>query len=62
MVLRCVLGWVRRTAGAEAVALLRAFLSAAGLRFAAAFAATEGGRLAEVRGRFGVGAGMVEGL
>jgi hypothetical protein len=44
------------------VALLGMFLSPDGLRLAAAFAATEAGRLAEARGRFFMGAGMVGGL
>ena len=60
--LRCVLGWVRGFVCCAVVAGLVALLRAAGLRLAAAFMATEEGRLAEARGRFFVGAGMVGGL
>jgi hypothetical protein len=62
VVLRPVFGWVRGFISCAGVALLGMFLSPDGLRLAAAFAATEAGRLAEARGRFFMGAGMVGGL
>ena len=60
--LAVVLRWVWRFDGCAFEAWLGPLLSAAVLRLAGAFSATEAGRLTEARAGFFVGDGMVGGL